>query len=55
MSPIMGRFLSRDPIGYKQSDVILYEFLNAKTLGMLDPMGESAVKVVGGCVIVVAL
>jgi RHS repeat-associated protein len=34
-----GRFLSRDPIGFKGSEWDLYEFVGARALQMIDPSG----------------
>jgi RHS repeat-associated protein len=40
MSPIAGRFLGRDPIGYAGSPDDLYEFLESRTLFFTDPLGK---------------
>jgi len=42
MSPSAGRFLTRDLIGYLGSEWGLYEFVNSKSLNLLDPLGEEA-------------
>ena len=39
MSPKTGRFLGRDPIGYKGSPWDLYEFLDGSPVLKLDPKG----------------
>lgn len=39
MSPIAGRFLTRDPIGYPGSEWDMYEFVRGRSLGYLDPSG----------------
>jgi RHS repeat-associated protein len=39
MSPMTGRFLGRDPIGYAGSEWGLYEFLDGMPLGKCDPSG----------------
>jgi len=39
MSPIAGRFLGRDPIGFEGSGSLLYDFLRGDTLEKLDPSG----------------
>jgi RHS repeat-associated protein len=38
-SPELGRFISRDPIGYAGGDVNLYRFVGNGPYGGLDPMG----------------
>jgi RHS repeat-associated protein len=39
MSPMSGRFLGRDPIGYKGSPYDLYEYLDGQSLFAVDPSG----------------
>jgi RHS repeat-associated protein len=39
MSPIAGRFLGRDPIGYEGSEWGVYEYLSSSPLDDLDPSG----------------
>jgi RHS repeat-associated protein len=39
MSPLAGRFLGRDPIGYSGSEWALYEFLHSNSQKLLDPSG----------------
>jgi RHS repeat-associated protein len=39
MSPLAGRFLGRDPIGYQSMDVNLSRFVMNQALKRLDPMG----------------
>jgi RHS repeat-associated protein len=39
MSPSAGRFLSRDPIGFRGSGWGLYEFVHGRTLLRVDPSG----------------
>ena len=41
MSGLAGRFMGRDPIGYAGSEWGLYEFLDSKVTGYVDPAGES--------------
>ena len=41
MSPIAGRFLGRDPIGYMGSPYLLYEFLSGEVLTLNDPSGKA--------------
>jgi RHS repeat-associated protein len=43
MSPLAGRFLGRDPIGFKGSPYGLYEFVDSKPLMMVDPSGECSI------------
>lgn len=38
----MGRFLSRDPIGYDADDVSLYEYTHSRPLTLSDPTGLQA-------------
>jgi RHS repeat-associated protein len=40
MSPIAGRFLGRDPIGYEGSEWGLYEILEGAALSAIDPSGN---------------
>ena len=50
-----GRFLSRDPIGYGETDNSLYEYCNSSPGRWLDPSGENPIVipvVVGGGVII---
>ena len=37
-SPVLGRFISRDPIGYG-SGMNLYEYVGGMAVGAVDPMG----------------
>jgi hypothetical protein len=39
MSPIAGRFLGRDPIGFEGSPFDLYEFVEGRVLVSTDPKG----------------
>ena len=39
MSPLAGRFLGRDPIGYEGSEWGLYEYVNSQPMVGLDPTG----------------
>lgn len=39
MSPSAGRFLGKDPIGYKGSPFDLYEYVKGHPLVERDPMG----------------
>lgn len=41
-SPILGRFLQTDPIGYAGGDFNLYAYVNNDPLNMRDPLGLSA-------------
>jgi RHS repeat-associated protein len=43
MSPLAGRFMGRDPIGYEDGPLLLYSFVSAKYLSSLDPFGLIAV------------
>jgi len=38
-SPIAGRFLTRDPIGYKGKSFNLYQFVRGRALSRIDPSG----------------
>jgi RHS repeat-associated protein len=38
-SPDLGRFISRDPLGYDAGDINLYRFVGNNPYGGLDPMG----------------
>jgi RHS repeat-associated protein len=40
-SPILGRWLTRDPIGY-QGGINLYGYVDSSPVGMVDPEGNSA-------------
>lgn len=40
-APSIGRFMSRDPIGYEGSDWGLYEFVDSQPLNNTDPKGLS--------------
>ncbi|QDV44440.1 tRNA3(Ser)-specific nuclease WapA precursor [Stieleria neptunia] len=46
----LGRFGSRDPIGYDGSPNNLYEYVSSETLNSLDPTGK--IGVIAGCAIV---
>jgi RHS repeat-associated protein len=39
MSALTGRFLTRDPIGLRGSEDSLYEYVEGKVFGLLDPSG----------------
>jgi RHS repeat-associated protein len=39
MSPLAGRFLGRDPIGYLGSPFNAHEFFESKSLSVIDPIG----------------
>ncbi len=39
MSGLTGRFLTRDPIGYKESELDLYAYVNGHSLSYTDPDG----------------
>ncbi|MCK4390438.1 MAG: hypothetical protein KAV83_09410 [Desulfobacterales bacterium] len=39
-----GRFLSRDPLGYKRGGFNLYEYANSNPLAFVDPLGLEAAK-----------
>jgi RHS repeat-associated protein len=43
-SPDLGRFISRDPIGYAAGDINLYRFVGNNPYGGLDPMGLEVMK-----------
>ena len=43
-SPSLGRFVSRDPMGYDAGDVNLYRFVDNSPMDILDPMGLFCVK-----------
>lgn len=43
-SPPMGRFLSRDPIGYAGSEWNLYEYVESIPTGLTDPTGRVTVQ-----------
>ena len=47
MSPIAGRFLGRDPIGYRDSRNI-YSLMAARVTTRMDPTGRLSIKQVGG-------
>jgi RHS repeat-associated protein len=47
-SPDLGRFISRDPIGYAGGDVNLYRFVGNNPYGGLDPMGLFTAWIGGG-------
>lgn len=47
MSPLAGRFLGRDPIGYLEREYLLYLMLSNKALKGLDPTGHSTI--LAGC------
>ena len=42
--PGVGRFCSRDPIGYGGGSSLQYKFLNGQALNRLDPNGLRSVK-----------
>ena len=42
MSPLAGRFLGRDPIGYEGSPYVLYEPLDSRPLQECDPTGTTS-------------
>ncbi|XZE21890.1 RHS repeat-associated core domain-containing protein [Pirellulaceae bacterium SH449] len=42
MSPLAGRFLGRDPIGYAGSEWALYEFIDGRVMVLTDPAGLTA-------------
>jgi RHS repeat-associated protein len=44
MSPLAGRFLGRDPIGFEGSEWGLYESLETAPLNRVDPMGEESIQ-----------
>jgi len=44
----LGRFVSRDPIGYEAGDVSLYRYVFNCPIGNLDPSGGEAVDPTGG-------
>jgi RHS repeat-associated protein len=46
MSPKSGRFLGRDPIGYKGSPYDLYEYCESNSIARVDPDGTIAVPIV---------
>jgi len=46
MSPNVGRFLGRDPIGYKGSPYDLYEYCDSNSIAQVDPNGTIAGPVV---------
>jgi RHS repeat-associated protein len=43
----LGRFLSRDPIGFKGGDLNLYAYVRAMTTGAVDPLGTCCWKQTG--------
>jgi RHS repeat-associated protein len=47
-SPDLGRFISRDPIGYDAGDINLYRFVGNNPYGGLDPMGLFSSQFKGG-------
>jgi RHS repeat-associated protein len=44
MSPIAGRFLGRDPIGYEGEDNDLYEYVGSSSLVFVDTLGNLRVR-----------
>ena len=42
MSPLAGRFIGRDPISFEGSGWDLYEFLEARAFGSVDPFGTDS-------------
>jgi RHS repeat-associated protein len=49
-SPELGRFISRDPLGYDAGDINLYRFVGNDPYGGLDPMGLYHVYIMLGSV-----
>jgi len=49
MSGLTGRFLTRDPIGFKGSRWDLYEFVEGSSLNGLDPSGKILIACTCGC------
>jgi RHS repeat-associated protein len=45
MSPSAGRFLGRDPIGYWDIEMGLYQFVRGKVISSLDPTGRTSIVV----------
>jgi hypothetical protein len=50
MSPLAGRFLGRDPIGFEGSKAVTYEYLTSRALIGLDPSGNCDVSTKGSAV-----
>jgi len=48
MSPTAGRFLSRDPIGYEDGD-LLYEYVKGGCINSLDPTGLATIECKCAC------
>ena len=46
MSPVAGRFLSRDPIGYEGSEWSLCEFIDGRAFAATDPAGTLSIPVI---------
>jgi RHS repeat-associated protein len=49
MSPIAGRFLGRDPIGYEGGEWGLYEYVSTKVLVATDPSGMILIECACSC------
>ena len=43
----LGRFVSRDPVGYATADPTLYRYVRNRPTGLVDPLGLLGVKCVG--------
>ena len=42
MSPLAGRFLGRDPIGFEGATANIYQFMNSRIFKMVDPTGHKS-------------
>lgn len=51
--PEVGRFVSRDPIGFKGGDVNLYGYVQNNPVNFIDPSGNSAAAAAGGVAVAV--